>query len=529
MKRALLIFLALCLMVPVGCRKAPKEEGSDEYEYSFMSEVVIGGQTVITESDKDNTSSNKDNSVSTSEFKPNKNGIDAGDSAGTDKDANYNVKGKVTVAISSYRPTDYEGMFDAMCQVYKNLDIVFDYRPRPTSGGDVNESTQYLTARALAGNMPDVLFDDAGYIWSHVQNGWVEPLDKYVEGDSQFKNVPDNLKADYTYGGKLYALPTLLHFNVTVINTDAAEAMNLKLPKLDWNISDFTRLLKDGTNDVYSGSEYLRDVNLLFPGLYDSGVTLLGYDYRNHNFNKADSTYGKALDLQKELIAIPGLEAYNLRFSSSGSTNDYVAKFGNGDISNMAMAFHLGKTLAEVNYGTWSLDWLAEENNNDFIYWTFPQVSKGRMPYHVSHSFMLKNSQNKEAAFQVLRYITYSTEGNLARLSMYDKANNGKYKLNEKFYYPPTQQKDVAAKFKSLPKVEDIDVYLYENVPNSFRQDPDKLVPEWDNIRDRVRAAVTASDTATVCAQTKQHGNKIVGEIMADFNAKLAKVQAKEK
>lgn len=81
------------------------------------------------------------------------------------------------------------------------------------------------------------------------------------------------------------------------------------------------------------------------------------------------------------------------------------------------------------------------------------------------------NLKNPNAAFQVLRYMTYSTEGNLARLSMYDAKNKGKYALNSRIFYPTVNNKEVAEKFKSLPGVTDVDIYFFENTGNGYRSD----------------------------------------------------------
>lgn len=44
-----------------------------------------------------------------------------------DKGANYDVKGTVTIAVDTARPTDYDAMFDVMQKLYPNVKIKFDY------------------------------------------------------------------------------------------------------------------------------------------------------------------------------------------------------------------------------------------------------------------------------------------------------------------------------------------------------------------------------------------------------------------
>lgn len=75
-----------------------------------------------------------------------------------DKGANYNVKGTVTIAVDTARPTDYDAMFDVMQKLYPNVNIKFDYWAHNES----DSALEYLTTRAASGKMADIIFDDAG-------------------------------------------------------------------------------------------------------------------------------------------------------------------------------------------------------------------------------------------------------------------------------------------------------------------------------------------------------------------------------
>lgn len=529
MKRALMFLLVICMVLAVGCRGGGEFTYSNEYGSEIVVQEIGDGDAGKEDSNKNNTD-NDENVITTSKFKPSSNGkIKVDGSVGKDKDANYNIKGKVTVAVSSYRPTDYEAMFDAMTQVYKDIEITIDYRPQ--IGSDLEETTHYLTARALADNMPDVLFDDAGTIWSHIVNGWVEPLDKYVANDTEFSNVPESIKSDYTYGGKLYALPHQAHYSAMVINLDALNAMKLKKPSLNWNLTDYSEFLKNGTNSVYSGCEILSTTSSYLAGSYDNSVTLYGYDYRNHNFEKIPSTYRNSFKLHKDLQKIKGLEAYGLRFTQTDGVSDYIAKFGKGNVSNMAMAFHMGKTLLHLDQGTWGLD-VLDENDFKWQLWPYPQYIAGNIPIHIDCCYMLKAAQNKDVAFQVLRYMTYSTEGNLARLSMYDKVNEGKYSLNSRIFYPICSDEKVGEKFKSLPMINEVDIYWYNNTKNGYRVDPEKFIPGWELIAAQVIGKISGCNSEkefdAIMPSIISSGKTFAKAQQENFNAKLKIVQANE-
>lgn len=56
--------------------------------------------------------------------------------------------------------------------------------------------------------------------------------------------MPKSLLEEYTFGGKLYALPHQAHFSMVLLNLDAFDDLNLDVPDLDWTIEDFGELLK---------------------------------------------------------------------------------------------------------------------------------------------------------------------------------------------------------------------------------------------------------------------------------------------
>lgn len=529
MKKTISLFLAAALLLSLSaCRKGGSagSDLSDEWEYIYSSEIIeVEGNNDDNSSTGSSGGTSSSDKVSTGKPREPKDELVV-EGAGKDPDAKYDVSGTVTVAVSSYRPADYEAMFDAFSAVYPNIEIIIDYRPK--SGADSDECSAYLASRALAGNMPDVVFDDAGMLPSYITQGWVYPLDEFVKGDSNFSNVPESLIDDYTYGGKLYALPHQAHFGAVVINTDALDELNLKKPSLSWNMDDLEKLLKAGTTDRFSGCEYLGEVAYNFAGSFNKNASLFGYVIDTHKFDT--SAYMSAVKMVNELRNYPGLEAYQLRFSnSSAGVSDYVSKFGNGNTDVVDMAFKLGRTVVHFDQGTWSVDNLKSICKFGYELYPYPQAEPGCIPIHVDHCFMISSTKNPEAAFQVLRYMTYSTEGNLARLSMYDSNNKGKYALNNRLYYPTTLNSEVMAKFKSLPEVNDVDIYFYENIGNGFRQDPVKIVPGWNEIMKTLTSTVDGKDEADIdswIASFEKKANETAAEKWADFDKKLKTVQA---
>ena len=447
---------------------------------------------------------------------------------GTDQNADYSVEGTVTVAVDTARATDYEALFDALQQAYPKLDIQFDY----FSHTDKDSAAEYLSAKASAGKMPDIIWDEAatdGSLMTYISQGWVYPLDEFVKDDPDFKYIPENLVKNYTFCDKLYALPHQAQFEEMVVNLDVLDALNLDMPELDWTLEDFEKYLKAATNSTYSGIEKLFQIPSLVVSAYNPKDTINGYNEDTHQF-EADA-YVKALKYMINLRAIPGLEAWALRRTSTGDKTDYVKKFGTDEDN---AAFDKGLTLFH-GVGTWELaDAQSRWSDKNWTSWTIPQnkKAKGVMPYHVDHCFMTSSCENTKAAWQVLRFITYSSEGNLARLSMYDETNTGKYATINKLYYPTTSNPKVAEKFNSLPGVTEVDKYLFNNIDKCRRIDVEKIVPQYNDITknyfDEAQNQATdgtSSNVEPIIKEAVAKANPEMKKAWEDFEKKVLKVQ----
>lgn len=437
---------------------------------------------------------------------------------GKDPNANYKVSGKVSVAVNTNRPTDYEAMFEAFQAVYKDVDLEIRY----FSDGD--KSLDYILKQASINKLPDVVFDDAASVPTYIAQGLAYPLDDFVKNDPDIKYVSNEILDSYRYGNKLFALPNSIHFSCVMINLDIVKKLNLKMPSLSWTVDEMVAFLKAGTTSEYSGCEQLfgnYTIAAQLCPIYDKTVGLYGYDHKNGKFNLTSMTMGQ--QLMADLRKIEGLEAFSLRMSG---IDKYTAKFGNSNTSDTRMALKLGKTLVEFDSGTWEDPNLGNFKFDNCL-WPYPQSEEGRMPIHVDHSMMMKTAKNPEAAFQLLRFITYSSEGNLARLSMYDKANAGKYVLSSRMYFPVSSHPDVVAKFNSLELPEQYK-YMYSNVSKCYRADPKKYMvdfedviktatEEWNKVQDGL-----ADATSTNASMEKKLNSKLA-KSLEDFNAKIEK------
>lgn len=440
----------------------------------------------------------------------------------------YATSGTVTVAFNIYRPTDVQPLFDSFNNYYPNIKLKVDYY---NSASD--NSQEYIATKSAAGTLPDVVFDDIANLPLYISEGLVYPLTDFVKNDTELSYVPSNLIKEYTYGGQLYALPHQAYFCSLIINTDALANLNMDLPALNWTMDDFAAFCKKATTSKYSAVESLDYLEYYGSGVFSGTNGLFGYNESTHSFNMMNS-FASSLKLMRQLRQVPGLEAQSLRANSSGGVSDYQKKFGT---SAEYGASKEGRTvIIDMQKGTYSSAWVKQNLTKiHYVYWPYPQLAghAGRLPAHVDHAWMTTNAKNPKAAFEVLRYLTYSQEGNLVRLNAYTNAKNGskQYKLNLSYFTPTTYDPKVVAAFKKLTSNDKVAWYMYSNLKNSFRADPDKFIPgfgqNWADVINTPgnRVVDGLKDADATCKDLQVKATAGLKVYWDDFYKKLASVQ----
>ena len=437
---------------------------------------------------------------------------------------NEDVKGTISVGINSNRDSDFEALFEAFKVRYPNVKVkpvLFE-----TSSDDALERlTSYKMAEE---KMPDIIFDDAGPLPTYIQNGWMYPLTEFVKDDAEYAKVPENIANHFKYGDNIYALPQTLHSNVLLVNEDLVEEMNVDLPEYDWTWDDFTEFIKACTNSTYSGVDDLSEKYNWMPGAMTDGRTIVGYDYESKTFDL--EAVRKYVNYYQEIEKLNGVEATSLQQNSSAGQSDYEKKFGVA--AGKDKAFIAGK-VASTFTGIWNFSsWNKKNLEFNWNFYPVPQSSEGRVPIHVDYCWMTTDvtEENVEAAWAFLKFVTYSKEGNLERLTSYDE-DHITDNMNNEYYIPCTMDEDVVEKFESLPSVPESILYIHENLENGYLGDPEKTVPGFESVEYSVIGklayeAVTGRDDFSSKmndAQTK--ANAEIANYLKIFNEALAKFE----
>ena len=396
-----------------------------------------------------------------------------------DPSANYNVKGKVSIAVDTVRPTDYDAMFDVMQKLYPNIEFSFDMWAHNTH----DDGREYLIKKMKTHTPANIMWDEAGELPTYLRQGWIYPITKFVEKDSEYKYVPANLKSDYTFCGEVYAVPHQATFETVTFNMDLLNKTGMKLPSLEWSMADYEKYLKAGA-ELFNKDQGV-GVQDLFEAynrvcFYETSKKSGSYGARAYNWStnqmEVDPLITGALKFRYWREMASGTEAWQAaqEKNSEGQSN-LQAKLG---ISSYSTAWKAGKALMEDDLNVYA-DKYSKQVKFKWQMWTSPNY-KGKMMMHVDHCFITSPTPDDqiEACYQALRFMTFSTNGNLARLEMYEDANKGKYTLNSVVYFPTTTNQSVLTKFSNLKCTTEVHEYYLKNIKNCGRYDTFKLVPE---------------------------------------------------
>ncbi len=447
------------------------------------------GNTKVTKSKKEKTTSTKQGKTTTTKTKKSRT-TKASDkfkyTPVADSGADYSVKGKIKVAVDTVRPTDFQAMFEVMGDLYPNVEIKLDRWTHATN----DDGREYLVKNMKTGTAADIMWDEAGEMPRYIKEGWVRPITKYVNADPEAGNIPANLKADYTFGGALFAVPHQATFELVAVNTTLYEKLGGKASDLEkyrnhpWSWDQYCALLQMGTvgfeQGLCVGIEDLFQTHNRYAWYLtsDSPKRYSGLGFNMDTYQYEDGLYQAGAKEFRRLREIRGVEGWvsgqnGLLKSQLNVTTSYSGLWKGG------------KALIADTLTVYVDKW----NNLKFDYVTLPPPSKnGNLMLHIDQCFITSNCSdaNMPAAFQLLRFMTYSTNGNLARLSMYEKENAKKFNLNSHIYYPTTNSQAVIDKFNSLEVVNATDKYLLANLKNSKRYDAFKIVAD---IRDNLNTA----------------------------------------
>lgn len=179
----------------------------------------------------------------------------------------YQMSGSVSIAYPEGEIAEIQPVLEAFRAQYPNIEVVEVPFPGST-GGAFNE---FLTQRAAADDMPDLMWLDWNDFAPEVTSGYVMPLNDYFDADPESAYVPSGMTDPYVYGGKLYALPCQMNAMGITVNLDMLEELNIEKPGYDWTVDEFIEICKKAKTCCFV-RRIISQVPHRLHGFWQSGV-----------------------------------------------------------------------------------------------------------------------------------------------------------------------------------------------------------------------------------------------------------------
>ncbi len=185
----------------------------------------------------------------------------------------------------------YQKLIDEFVQEHSDQikEVVFEVTTQ-------DEYNQKMTANLVAGDLPDVFYVGPAAIRQYVDNGYIQPLDQYVD-DATIKSIWGTTQEIYRYDGKnvgsgsLYAFPKDLSCFAFAYNQDLFDAAGLEYPDPEkpYTYDEFVEVCKkltidkDGDGEIDQWGVANADQWGMTPFLYSNGAKFLNDDMTKVN------------------------------------------------------------------------------------------------------------------------------------------------------------------------------------------------------------------------------------------------------
>lgn len=304
-------------------------------------------------------------------------------------------KTKLTMVTYLGNPTR-DALIQEMVSQLDNIELEIISPP-------ADQAPQKISAMLQAGEQIDIIELDSIPV-DHVSNGFIEPLNSYVENWDEWSSVTQFLKDQVSsYDGNIYSIPYGVYERALFYRKDWFEERNMEVPKT-WD-------------DLYKAAVELTDPSQNRYGYSFRGgagttgflqMTLLSYADPTKVDIATPFITNDCKSVYEQPEAIEAMEFYK-KLYEDGSHPDSIA----WGYSEMVEAFYSGVTamLIQDPEVVATCEEYMEEGTWDVAPLPMGPDGKALFPAGFAGWGITKNSKNKDAAWEVIKTLS-SVEGN---------------------------------------------------------------------------------------------------------------------
>lgn len=287
--------------------------------------------------------------------------------------------------------------------------------------GESSEWDEQILALQEAGNLPDVFL--VNRMENFLPYEILADITEMWDNDPDTEFIFDSVRDLGLHNDKRYVVPTYIYPQFWVVNLDLLRAANVAIPGYDWTWEQMENIAKSVKNDtthvigIYGTAQYFYE----YAKVLDPEAHPYAYGYDGEKFNFSTEAYLTAMNS----LEIGLSEGYIVNSLSAEQCLEYY-----GDAT--ADPRYIGK-VGIWREASWSVkEYIPNFNFNFDIYPAPSGVGMGNTDIAGVSSL----SEHPEAAYQLLKWMSYSEEGILRRFELYDEYQDELYISGNNYPYP---------------------------------------------------------------------------------------------
>ncbi len=306
-------------------------------------------------------------------------------------------------------------MLEAFEQKYPNIHVEMKIV------GEDYEWDANMQALAEVGDLPDVFL--IYRLETALPYGLLANITEYYNHDDDTAYIFNSVKNAGTYKDVRYAVPTFIYPSYWFVNLDILKNNNIDAPSYDWTWDQMEAIAEacynESTHTVgqYGVSSYWRELPKILSG--ESSWSAFTYDGEKFNF---DSPYFEA-----------SFEKLTQALNNHAATPTY----GEETLTN-----YYGDPTFDPRYDGYSAVWCspAWEAKNHFdtmgFDWDVYPAPGGSTGGNIDIAGVSSTCAHKAAAYQLLKWMSFSESGLITRYSLYEDYGDILFKSANNYPYP---------------------------------------------------------------------------------------------
>lgn len=342
----------------------------------------------------------------------------------------------ITFATWAYTNSDYitidTVMADKFMEKYPNVHVEFvlageeyDYETNMINFLETNEVPDVFLIRRLESFLP---------------NNMLANITEMYENDPDSKYIFDSLQSSGVYNGKRYAVPTYIYPQFWVVNKTLLAEKNIPIPGYDWTWEQMEAIAKQANDEskhiigLYGRQGYYGEggtsayqcelpkiLKIRQNQALGSKWAAWGFDGEKFNFN--DSIYLEAMNKLSSALS----EGWLKTGLSAEQKLEYY--------SDETFKPTSGGKVAIWQEASWSFKDEISVIGDTFEWDIYPGPS-GVTGGNCDIIGISSLSQNKQAAYQFMKWMSYSEEGIITRYQIYSEQGSELYQQGNNYPYP---------------------------------------------------------------------------------------------